>query len=61
MLSRRQLSHAMVPVVENLFRTSGLEPFIYQPNEKKPRDSFIYIGERCNVAGSILYKKAIVA
>jgi 5-methyltetrahydrofolate--homocysteine methyltransferase len=24
------------------------------------RDTFMYIGERCNVAGSIMYKKAIV-
>eukprot|EP00242_Pyramimonas_sp_CCMP2087_P001510 CAMPEP_0198228692 /NCGR_PEP_ID=MMETSP1445-20131203/113722_1 /TAXON_ID=36898 /ORGANISM="Pyramimonas sp., Strain CCMP2087" /LENGTH=1121 /DNA_ID=CAMNT_0043909109 /DNA_START=194 /DNA_END=3557 /DNA_ORIENTATION=- len=50
-----------VPVVENLFRTSGLEPFIYQPDPQDHRKTFINIGERCNIAGSILYKKAIVA
>ena len=28
--------------------------------EEKRRETFLYIGERCNVAGSIMYKKAIV-
>jgi hypothetical protein len=30
------------------------------PSTTKRRDTFLYIGERCNVAGSIMYKKAIV-
>ena len=41
-------------------RLSGLEPFIYRPNLENPRSTFINIGERCNVAGSMMYKKAIV-
>ena len=41
-------------------RLSGLEPFIYRPNLDNPRSTFINIGERCNVAGSMMYKKAIV-
>ena len=41
-------------------RLSGLEPFIYRPNPDNPRSTFINIGERCNVAGSMMYKKAIV-
>ena len=40
-------------------RISGLEPFNYVPAENM-RDTFMYLGERCNVAGSIMYKKAIV-
>ena len=47
--------------VEPLLRLSGLEPFNYQPNPENMRETFINIGERCNVAGSIIYKKAIVA
>ena len=46
--------------VEPLLRLSGLEPLNYKPNEQNMRDSFLMIGERCNVAGSIIYKKAIV-
>jgi 5-methyltetrahydrofolate--homocysteine methyltransferase len=49
-----------IPVVENIMRTSGLEPHLYVPDAKDPRKTFINIGERCNVAGSIIYKKAIV-
>jgi len=49
-----------VPVVENIMRTSGLEPHLYKPDVNDHRKTFINIGERCNVAGSILYKKAIV-
>jgi len=45
--------------VDDVLRLSGLEPFNYHPADKM-RDTFIYIGERCNVAGSIAYKKAIV-
>ena len=41
-------------------RLSGLEPLNYKPDEKNMRASFLNIGERCNVAGSIIYKKAIV-
>ena len=46
--------------VPDLMRLSGLEPFIYEPNRENMRSTFINIGERCNVAGSIMYKKAIV-
>lgn len=41
-------------------RLSGLEPLNYQPDESNMRRTFLNIGERCNVAGSIIYKKAIV-
>lgn len=41
-------------------RLSGLEPMIYTPDPKTPRTTFLNVGERCNVAGSMLYKKAIV-
>ena len=41
-------------------RLSGLEPLSYVPSTTNMRDTFLYIGERCNVAGSIVYKKAIV-
>jgi hypothetical protein len=41
-------------------RLSGLEPMIYTPDPKAPRTTFLNVGERCNVAGSMLYKKAIV-
>ena len=44
----------------NIMRISGLEPFNYQPDEKNYRKTFINLGERCNVAGSIIFKKAIV-
>jgi 5-methyltetrahydrofolate--homocysteine methyltransferase len=46
--------------VEPLLRLSGLEPLNYRPNPDNMRETFLNIGERCNVAGSILYKKAIV-
>lgn len=45
--------------VDQILRLSGLEPFSYVPASNM-RDTFMYIGERCNVAGSIIYKKAIV-
>ena len=46
--------------VPNIMRLSGLEPFNYQPDEKNYRKTFINLGERCNVAGSTIFKKAIV-
>ena len=46
--------------VEPMMRLSGLEPLNYQPNLVDARSTFINIGERCNVAGSSIYKKAIV-
>ena len=46
--------------VEPLMRISGLEPFNYQSNAANMRSTFINIGERCNVAGSIAFKKAII-
>jgi 5-methyltetrahydrofolate--homocysteine methyltransferase len=46
--------------VEQIMRLSGLEPLNYVPSPTNMRDTFLYIGERCNVAGSTLYKKAIV-
>ena len=41
-------------------RLSGLEPLTYQPKADNMRSTFLSIGERCNVAGSAMYKKAIV-
>ncbi len=41
-------------------RLSGLEPMTYEQSAENARSTFLNIGERCNVAGSILYKKAIV-
>ena len=46
--------------VEPLMRISGLEPFNYQPDTMNMRRTFINIGERCNVAGSIAFKKSII-
>jgi len=46
--------------VPALMRLSGLEPLNYAPDESNMRSTFLNIGERCNVAGSIIYKKAIV-
>ena len=46
--------------VEPKLRISGLEPFNYTPAAEDMRSTFISIGERCNVAGSMMYKKAIV-
>jgi 5-methyltetrahydrofolate--homocysteine methyltransferase len=46
--------------VESRLRLSGLEPLNYEPEEGNYRKTFLKIGERCNVAGSIMYKKAIV-
>jgi 5-methyltetrahydrofolate--homocysteine methyltransferase len=42
-------------------RLSGLEPVNYQPPDPaSQRAAFLNIGERCNVAGSILFKKSII-
>ena len=49
-----------IPTIESKMRISGLEPLIYEPNASDMRSTFLNIGERCNVAGSMLYKKAIV-
>mmetsp|Transcript_14897 Transcript_14897/g.37861 ORF Transcript_14897/g.37861 Transcript_14897/m.37861 type:complete len:1207 (+) Transcript_14897:3-3623(+) len=49
-----------VPTVESKMRLSGLEPLNYTPDPSCARKTFLNIGERCNVAGSIMYKKAIV-
>jgi len=46
--------------VESIMRLSGLEPLNYVPDESNMRSTFLMIGERCNVAGSRIYKKAIV-
>lgn len=46
--------------VEPLMRISGLEPLNYAPNAANMRSTFLNIGERCNVAGSIMYKRAII-
>ena len=40
-------------------RLSGLEPFNYD-RQNDYRKTFINLGERCNVAGSTIFKKAIV-
>jgi len=45
---------------DNVMRISGLEPLNYYPDSSNMRSTFLNIGERCNVAGSIMYKKAIV-
>lgn len=49
-----------VPVSENCLRLSGLEPLIYKPDPSNMRKTFLNLGERCNVAGSTIFKKAIV-
>jgi 5-methyltetrahydrofolate--homocysteine methyltransferase len=41
----------------DMMRLSGLEQFVLDPNVVK----FVNIGERCNVAGSILFKKQVLA
>ena len=46
--------------VPDIMRLSGLLPFNYEPDEKDYRKTFINLGERCNVAGSSIFKKAIV-
>jgi 5-methyltetrahydrofolate--homocysteine methyltransferase len=46
--------------VDAYMRLSGLEPLTYQPALDNMRSTFLSIGERCNVAGSTMYKNAIV-
>merc|ERR1719440_2055287 len=46
--------------VPDMMRLSGLEPFNYDPDTNDYRKTFINLGERCNVAGSTIFKKAIV-
>jgi 5-methyltetrahydrofolate--homocysteine methyltransferase len=46
--------------VDSVMRLCGLEPLAYVPDASDMRKTFLNIGERCNVAGSIIYKKAIV-
>ena len=46
--------------VKDIMRLSGLEPFNYDPDVNDYRKTFINLGERCNVAGSTIFKKAIV-
>lgn len=46
--------------VEPLLRLSGLEPLNYQPDPSDMRSTFLNVAERCNVAGSSIYKMAIV-
>lgn len=41
-------------------RLSGLEPVNYRPDPANMRATFLNLGERCNVAGSILFKKSII-
>ena len=48
------------PTVQPLLRLSGYEPLNYTPDATNMRSTFLMIGERCNVAGSSIYKKAIV-
>eukprot|EP00899_Mesostigma_viride_P007111 jgi/Mesvir1/16400/Mv18138-RA.1 len=50
------------PTIEPCLRLSGLEPLVYNPGSdySSYRRTFLNIGERCNIAGSSLYKKAIV-
>jgi len=45
-----------IPEAPNYMRLSGLEPLIFTPEI-----NFANIGERCNVAGSIRFKKMVVA
>eukprot|EP00982_Pelagococcus_subviridis_P014775 31354-Pelagococcus_subviridis.AAC.24 len=46
--------------VKDIMRLSGLQPFNYDPDVNDYRKTFINLGERCNVAGSSIFKKAIV-
>jgi 5-methyltetrahydrofolate--homocysteine methyltransferase len=46
--------------VKDIMRLSGLQPFNYDPDTNDYRKTFINLGERCNVAGSTIFKKAIV-
>merc|ERR1719401_1696255 len=55
-----QYKPRVIPTIQPLMRISGLEPLNYEPDEKCYRKTFLNVGERCNVAGSSIYKKAIV-
>jgi len=46
--------------VEQIMRLSGLVEYNYMPDATNMRSTFINLGERCNVAGSTIFKKAIV-
>ena len=46
--------------IEPIMRLCGLEPLNYRPNLENMRSTFLNIGERCNVAGSSIYRKGIV-
>jgi len=46
--------------VEPLMRLSGLLPLNYRQDAAAPRSTFLHLGERCNVAGSSIFKKAVV-
>lgn len=41
----------------NMMRLSGLEPFFLDPSLVR----FVNVGERCNVAGSMFFKKQVIA
>lgn len=41
----------------NMMRLSGLEPFVLDPSLVR----FVNVGERCNVAGSMFFKKQVLA
>merc|ERR1719503_323405 len=43
-----------------MMRISGLEPLNYDPDPANMRKTFLNVCERCNVAGSSIFKKAIV-
>jgi len=43
-----------------MLRLSGLKSLNYEPRTDSQRAVFLNVGERCNVAGSSIYKKAIV-
>eukprot|EP00184_Porphyridium_aerugineum_P000348 CAMPEP_0184698692 /NCGR_PEP_ID=MMETSP0313-20130426/5215_1 /TAXON_ID=2792 /ORGANISM="Porphyridium aerugineum, Strain SAG 1380-2" /LENGTH=1237 /DNA_ID=CAMNT_0027157663 /DNA_START=185 /DNA_END=3898 /DNA_ORIENTATION=- len=45
------------PVLPPLLRLCGLEPFLLDPKVV----NFVNVGERCNVAGSIAFKKHVLA
>lgn len=45
-----------VPSIRPLLRLSGLEPFVLDP----AYIPFVNVGERCNVAGSKIFEKAVV-
>ena len=48
--------HSVTPQL----RLSGLLPLNYVQDAAVPRSTFLHLGERCNVAGSSIFKKAVV-